>query len=74
MTSDQAPENKWKIEGRTIYLLQETGRYRKSYPIMENALTVNVQHGRGVSELSAETVAKRIADFLNSTPGPKVER
>jgi len=57
--------SKWHIDGTLIYQLEHAG-WRKGEELKQNRMTVSVQTFTGSSKDEAETLAQRIADFLNT--------
>lgn len=56
---------KWIIEGNFVYQLQETGRYIKGEPILENKFCFSVSGAASLEDRGK--IAEYIASLLNGT-------
>jgi len=57
------PINQWLRDGKLVYILHETGKYRKGEPIVSNkfCLSVYPDYAHGITDQDAEKVAKKMA-------------
>lgn len=57
---------KWQYDGQVVYILTESGNYRKGKPQMCNEFTVRVDPGAGTTAADAANLAERISHLLNA--------
>jgi len=65
----------WLIEGRTIYSLHETGKFKNGEPELCNKFYFNIQpdYGRKITDEQATEQAKKIHEAINNYDALKEE-